>query len=388
MSRAIVSVALLLATAAPSTARDAAEDSAAAASTSKSKSLFLDPQDGWFDLSAALDTGRGFVPIVVPVTEPAVGYGLGGGLVFVQRNPPLPDGGYRRPNMSVVGGMATDNGTWAGFAGHSGSWRDDRFQTLVGGVHGSIHLDFYGVGDDVLNDNPVAYVLEPTGGVVQARCRLGTSPVHVGLGYGFASIDVSFEDESPPAQIAPGDLESRVAGLAPALVYDTRNNAFTPTRGIFAELGAGVFAEALGGTSNFERISLIGILYHPLASRLFGGARMSAAFSFDDTPFYALPYIGLRGAPVLRYLGEWAASVEVEARWQFWRRISAVGFVGTGTAWNELDRIQDKETIVTGGGGFRYELARRYGLHMGVDVAWGPDETALYIQFGNAWFRP
>jgi glucose/arabinose dehydrogenase len=33
-------------------------------------------------------------------------------------------------------------------------------------------------------------------------------------------------------------------------------------------------------------------------------------------------------------------------------------------------------------------LARRYKLHMGIDVAFGPDGTAFYVQFGSAWFRP
>jgi hypothetical protein len=33
-------------------------------------------------------------------------------------------------------------------------------------------------------------------------------------------------------------------------------------------------------------------------------------------------------------------------------------------------------------------LARRYGLHMGIDVAVGPDEPIFYVVFGNAWVRP
>jgi hypothetical protein len=34
-----------------------------------------DAQDGWLDLSGFLDTAYGFVPLVMPITEPAVGYG-------------------------------------------------------------------------------------------------------------------------------------------------------------------------------------------------------------------------------------------------------------------------------------------------------------------------
>jgi len=75
-------------------------------------------------------------------------------------------------------------------------------------------------------------------------------------------------------------------------------------------------------------------------------------------------------------------------RWQFYKRFSLVGFVGGGVAWNDFERFDSTETIVTGGTGFRYELARNYGIHMGLDLAFGPDNTAVYIQVGSAWSRP
>jgi hypothetical protein len=36
----------------------------------------------------------------------------------------------------------------------------------------------------------------------------------------------------------------------------------------------------------------------------------------------------------------------------------------------------------------RYEIARKFGLHVGIDVARGPEDTAFYLQVGSAWFRP
>ena len=100
------------------------------------------------------------------------------------------------------------------------------------------------------------------------------------------------------------------------------------------------------------------------------------------------PYIALRGAPVMRYQGEEVAQAEAELRWQCWKRFSLLGFAGYGAAWNDLKRIENKRAVTTGGAGFRYELARVYGMHCGVDFAFGPDEKAVYIQFGNAWARP
>jgi hypothetical protein len=42
--------------------------------------------------------------------------------------------------------------------------------------------------------------------------------------------------------------------------------------------------------------------------------------------------------------------------------------------------------VGTGGAGFRYLIARRLGLQAGVDVAFGPDDPAIYLQIGHAWF--
>jgi hypothetical protein len=48
----------------------------------------------------------------------------------------------------------------------------------------------------------------------------------------------------------------------------------------------------------------------------------------------------------------------------------------------------DGQAVGAGGIGLRYELARKFGLHAGLDLAHSPGTTAVYIQIGNAWFRP
>src|SRR3954468_17175536 len=49
--------------------------------------LFHDPDDGAFDVSNFLSTRVGFLPIAMPITEPAVGYGLSLGLTFLHDTP-------------------------------------------------------------------------------------------------------------------------------------------------------------------------------------------------------------------------------------------------------------------------------------------------------------
>jgi hemolysin activation/secretion protein len=208
------------------------------------------------------------------------------------------------------------------------------------------------------------------------------------LSYALADTRISVDEAPSSAALLGAPARSRVGGLTPSVAYDTRDNIFTPTRGMYAEGTSGFFDPAFGGDDTFQRVSLIDIQYMPVHPRVTLGVKTQATFTFGDTPFYMLPFISLRGAPIMRYQGQEAADVETEVRWQCWRRISVVGFLGYGAAWNDFQHLDNKIHIVTGGPGVRYELARKYGLHAGLDVGFGPDNTAIYIQFGSAWARP
>ena len=355
----------------------------------KAPSKVISTEDGWLDVSGFLDETYGFVPLVIPITEPAVGYGAAGGLAFIDKPIGEAQAGFGRPNVTVVGGLGTENGTWGAMAGNMRHWLGDRLQTLVGVVRASVNLDFYGIGNDnALKDHPRSYNLEPLAGLVRAKYRIGGSNVWAGLAYALASTQVTFD--TPGAIPGLPDLQqvSRVGGLAPSITYDSRDNMFTPKTGTFVEVTAGFFAPAFGGDDEFQRHSLTAMQFIPLHEDVMLGVRGDATVTSGDVPFYMYPFISLRGAPVMRYQGEEVAQAEAEVRWQCWKRFSVVGFAGYGVAWNDIERIDNTRTVVTGGTGFRYEIARAYGLHMGVDLAFGPDVTAIYVQFGSAWVRP
>jgi hypothetical protein len=367
----------------------AAEGDASQPAAAKGRSKFYSADDGWFDLSGFLDETYGFVPLVIPITEPAVGYGAAAGLVFIDKPMGKAEAGFGRPNITAVGGLGTENGTWGVMAGDLRHWMNDRLQTLVGVIRASVNLDFFGIGqDNVLKDHPVSYTLAPVAGLVRAKYRLGGSNIWAGLGYAIASTQVTFDAPATLQGLPDIKRESHVGGLTPSLTYDSRNNIFTPLYGTYVETTAGFFSPTLGGDTDFQRYSLTAIYYLPLHPEVTMGVRCDATLSFGDVPFYMRPFITLRGVPVMRYQGDEVAQIEAELRWQFWKRFSLVGFAGYGAAWNDFERLDNELTVVTGGAGFRYEIASAYGLHMGVDIAFSPGVTAVYVQFGSAWMRP
>src|SRR5688572_7098978 len=81
--------------------------------------------DGWPDASDFLDKKYGFLPIAMPITEPAVGYGAAGGVAFLSAPLGAARAGLGRPNVTFVGGMGTENKSWGTFAGDMRHWLDD-----------------------------------------------------------------------------------------------------------------------------------------------------------------------------------------------------------------------------------------------------------------------
>jgi outer membrane translocation and assembly module TamA len=213
----------------------------------------------------------------------------------------------------------------------------------------------------------------------------------VWLGLRYVSVDTDVTLEPPLGQlpnVPPVDYDSRLAALTPSLTLDRRDNFFTPTRGIYVDLSLPTYRESYGSDRDFETVNLTAMYFRPLGEKLYFSVRGSAKDSSDGTPFYLRPYVSLRGVQALQYQGEQAAELEVEIRWQLRPRYSVVGFAGTGEAQSSIDALDGSENAAAGGAGFRYLVARRYGLQMGIDVADGPDDAVLYVVFGNAWLRP
>jgi outer membrane protein assembly factor BamA len=345
--------------------------------------------DGWPDLSKFLDEKYGFLPIAMPITEPAVGYGVAAGAAFLSGSLGQASRGLGRPNITFVGALGTENGSWGIVAADVRYWLRDRIQTQIAGIYASVNLDYHGIGrDSVLADNPLRYNLTPAGVMTMARYRFGETRFWGGLGYTFASTEVTFEAPEETPRIPDYESRTNMGRLKAVATFDTRDNMFTPVRGVFVEGSFELAAEALGGDDTFEALGLQVLQFVPLPGNFYFGLRGEGSTTFGDAPFYVRPFVMLRGVPMMRYQGDTVATLEGELRWQFWRRFSLVGFVGAGEAWNgffDADRVQ---AVVSGGGGFRYELARKYGIHMGADVAFSPDTTAFYIQVGSAWMRP
>src|SRR5262249_57407866 len=125
--------------------------------------------------------------------------------------------------------------------------------------------------------------------------------------------------------------------------------------------------------------------YSQLLPQLVLGLRVDGEHANGDTPFYMLPYIAMRRIPAARFQDNTVAVVEAAARYNLDARWSLVGFPGTGRAWGQRISFGEAEKPTSGGAGFRYLIARRLGIHMGLDYAHSTVDNTIYITVGSAW---
>jgi hypothetical protein len=107
---------------------------------------------------------------------------------------------------------------------------------------------------------------------------------------------------------------------------------------------------------------------------------------FGDAPFYTLPFVQLRGVPALQYQSD--NTMVVETQWDFvvYKRWKVDVFTGMGKAFTAFDQFKDATLVYNYGFGFRYLLASKFGMDVGLDFAWSNNrEFAFYLIVGSAW---
>ena len=353
----------------------------------KGDKMFRDSLDGAFDISAWLFELHGFLPIISPITEPAIGYGLvGAGVYFIPKRKTSKDE-FKMPDIVGLGGGYTQNGTWIAGGGYFGFWKDDkvRYRGIFG--YGDVNLKFYGFGNEYLANDPAEFNIMSSLFLQQAVIRIKKSHFFLGGKYFFAKTEVTAFEESKLPEVDPKDFTVISSGLSIISEYETFNNLLSPTKGIRLHLSYDQNLKFLGSDYYNSRLTLFALGYFPINRHWVSGLRVESILVSENTPFYMMPYISLRGVPLLRYQGALTLLAETEQLVRVYKRWSLVGFAGIGTVMPSIDDMTFGSTAWNAGVGFRYKIARLLGLQMGVDVARGPEDWAFYIVFGSAWLK-
>jgi hypothetical protein len=350
----------------------------------------IDPTAEAVPGSSHRNRGKGVTPLVAPVPFHNSQIGWGGVLMLGLIHRFDPDTTLK-PSTGALGAMASENGSWGFMAIEVARFKRETWRARGMANYLNLRYDFYGIGIDAGESGrsvPLDQTFFMTAGVLLRRVA---GNVYLGASLIFLETTVELRDSLPPG-MPPVPDQSRAQLIAPGVQgeYDTRDNDYWPSRGSLAELKARFFSTATGESGSFQRYQVAWSWYNGLrGSDLVLATNINACAAPGDAPFYGLCMLGsgrynMRGYTQGRYRDHVGSVVQAELRGHK-GRAGAVVFAGLGQVAANGGDIFDAPMLPAGGLGLRYQLTKRYPMHMRLDYAWGRDGGLLYFSVGEAF---
>lgn len=340
--------------------------------------------------------GYRLLPIPIIVTEPAVGKGLGVALALFH---PVKSGQqdetrlttleslseYSTPRQAppVVTGVAgayTISGTWFGAVGHSNNWKNDSIRYAGALARARVNSEIY------VANLPLDFNMDTTVIYQDMKFRIRESDFMLGAAVSYMDAENVF-GLGLPGGSGDWDFATKFKniGLSGKILYETRDNSMNPRSGQVAELNVWRYDDAIGGDYNYWSGKIKGLSFHSLTERLTLGIRLELSGVDGRVPFFAIPYVKLRGIPALRYQNKFAGAAEVELRYLLRPRWEVSAFGGIGYTSDQYLVFENPDSIYNFGFGGKYNIFQEHNVWVGVDFARGPEDWSWYIQVGHPW---
>jgi outer membrane protein assembly factor BamA len=249
--------------------------------------------------------------------------------------------------------------------------------------------NFFGVGIDSREENEETYeVTFPRARVSLLRELLpGFS---AGLAYEFdAFYNLKIKEGGIlETSDVPGKRDGTVSNVGIRAFYDTRDNIFFPTKGVYIQGNVFTSSKLLGSTFNYSKFELDNRYYRKVGKRQVVAANLFFASSSEDTPFYDLYYLGskrTRGINNRRFQDNAELSLALEYRFPIAGRFGGAVFGSTGTVAPDLGEIFSSAYKNAAGAGLRYIINKRDGVRIRMDYGISSEGGNFYFTIKEAF---
>ena len=337
--------------------------------------------------AAGSKPGKGeFVLAPIPISDPAVGSGLGLTAVytFAKSDPDDP----AAPPTVGAGGFYTNNESWGGAVAAKVSLKRDRYRLAFLGAVGSFNYDLFPAGAD---RQSIAITQDLEMAVGEFMVGLGKRWYAGGIA-SWATTKVSLEDDDNAEGLPiPRDrLDSTLVGLGLSVERDTRDSTFYPTVGSRLQLMANHNDTAFGSDFTYTKTWLIYAKYFTLSEPVVLAVQGAGCHASEGGPFYSLCMFGtrniLRGYTGGQFLDRWMVAAQAEARWRFANRWIATGFGGVGVVEPAMPRWAERDSLPAAGVGLHWIAAPENLITVRAEYAIGEGGLhGFYVAIGQAF---
>jgi outer membrane protein assembly factor BamA len=179
------------------------------------------------------------------------------------------------------------------------------------------------------------------------------------------------------------------SGVGALITWDTRNNAYSPSKGFFAELNSTNFSKLTGSDFIFTYYAVDIRTFLPLGRNRVLGFQSFSRFSQDQVPIRYLSMLGgpeiMRGYYKGRYTSQNMTALQAELRQYLFWRLGVVGFVSTGQVSDSFKNFKLNEFHHAYGFGLRLMVQEKENLNLRVDFGFGKNSSGIYVILKEAF---
>ena len=182
---------------------------------------------------------------------------------------------------------------------------------------------------------------------------------------------------------------STVSGLGVILAWDSRNGAFSPNKGLFAQLSSVVFDKAIFSASNFITYIADVRKFVPVFQNHVLGFQFFGYFNQGTAPIRNLAMLGgsdiMRGYYAGRFRDNHLMACQMEYRAPLFWRLGVVAFAGAGRVAGKFSEFSFDGIKYSLGSGLRLALRPKEKLNLRVDYGFGNHSQGLYVTVGESF---
>lgn len=186
-----------------------------------------------------------------------------------------------------------------------------------------------------------------------------------------------------------GRFGGDVPGAGVLLTWDTRNSAYSPDKGSFAELNSTRYHKLIGGDFNFWAHTIDLRKFFRLTPSTVLAAQSVLRMSSGEVPVRNLSMVGgselMRGYWKGRFSDKNMFALQTEFRQFLFWRIGIVGFGGLAQVSDKVSTFGLNQFHWAAGGGLRLMVQKKEKLNLRIDYGFGEQSSGLYVILKEAF---
>lgn len=325
------------------------------------------------------------LPVVFYTPETRFGFGASGMCIFNFKNDTL----LAHRSTVSLGFAYTQNRQILSYLPFNLFLNNRSWQLYGELAYNKFFYNFYGVG----NNHPLDFV--EVYGVEFPRLRftaLKKIAPHFYMGPRYAFDKFSLFDLDSAGLLIKGDIKGSqggvVSGFGLVSLYDSRDDVFFPSRGIWSELVVYHDNKRTGSTFNYTRIAFDFCKYFHYKKNILA-LNLYSIYSNTDVPFFQMGILGgqkkMRGFYEGRYRDNNVLVVQAEYRRHLFWIFGVTVFGSAGQVAQRYDQFNVQHWRYTYGLGLRMQLQQNQKINLRIDLAVGNKKLLPYFTIGEAF---